>query len=103
MATSKNTVKVVSALVAGALTGASLGVLFAPQKGSKIRGKIAKGAKDLKDKLGKKVKDEVSSLRHKAGEMETLTEKKAQNLTNKSKQKADSFKHQNTSQEIKTE
>ena len=95
MATSKNTVKVVGALVVGALAGAALGVLFAPQKGSKTRGKIAKGAKDMKDKLGKKIKDEVSSFRHQSSEVETFAEEEAQDLINSAKQKADSFKHQN--------
>ena len=92
MATSKNTVKVVGALVVGVLAGAALGVLFAPQKGSKTRGKIAKGAKDMKDKLGEKIKDEVNSFRNKAYKMETLAEEEAQDLIDSARQKADSFK-----------
>ena len=92
MATSKNTVKVVGALVVGALAGAARGILFAPQKGSKTRGKIAKGAKDMKDKLGEKIKDEVNSFRNKAYKMETLAEEEAQDLIDSARQKADSFK-----------
>jgi gas vesicle protein len=37
------------ALLAGAVVGLGLGILFAPDKGSKVREKIKDGLDDLKD------------------------------------------------------
>ena len=52
----KNTSKMLIALGAGLAIGGVLGVLFAPDKGSVTRHKIAEGGKKLKDKISRKVK-----------------------------------------------
>lgn len=75
-------------VLAGLATGAVLGILFAPDKGVKTRRRIAGGAKDLADELTKKIKDEVSSLRHKASELEAKGEEKLAGMSNNVSQTA---------------
>jgi len=52
--------KVLVALACGAVAGALVGILFAPDKGSETRKKISEKANDLTSKL-KKVKDQVGN------------------------------------------
>lgn len=68
---SKNTENVLVALLAGVAVGASLGILFAPDKGSKTRDKIKGSYDDTKDNLldkfndlSKEVKKKLSSSKH---------------------------------------
>lgn len=79
--------KVIGALVVGALVGAALGVLFAPEKGSILREKLAGGAKDLADDFKRKMKEEAATLRKKAEDLENLVEEKFEDL-------ADDLKYQ---------
>ena len=51
-----NTSKILIALGAGLAIGGVLGVLFAPDKGSLTRHKIAEGSKKFVDKFGRKIK-----------------------------------------------
>jgi gas vesicle protein len=86
--------KVIGALLAGALIGTALGVLFAPEKGSKTRKKIADGAKDLTDDLSKKMKKEMKALRNKAEEIGDQVENNAKSIVNSVKAKAEELKNQ---------
>lgn len=76
--------KLLSALVLGALAGAALGILLAPDSGSNTRSKLFDGAKDLADELKQKIKDKADAMRGKAES--TLDE-----MNTTMKQKADSF------------
>lgn len=51
----KNTSKILIALGAGLAIGGILGVLFAPDKGTVTRHKIAEGGKKFADKFNKKI------------------------------------------------
>jgi gas vesicle protein len=73
-----NAAKLLGALLIGAAAGATLGILFAPDKGSNTRKKIAKTSDDLIDQLSEKIeegKQALSDLRKKA--MQTTDEVKS--------------------------
>lgn len=64
-----NAAKLLGALLIGAAAGATLGVLFAPDKGSNTRKKISKKTDDLIDQLNEKIdeaKETISSMKEKA-------------------------------------
>lgn len=80
--------KVIGALIVGALAGAALGILFAPDKGSTTRSNLIGGAKDLANDLKNKMKEEAAALRKKAEELEDLAKEKFEDLTDSMKHKA---------------
>lgn len=62
---SNSTGNSVLALLLGAAIGAGVGILFAPDKGSKTREKIKDGFDDVKDDLKHKFEDVTHQLRQK--------------------------------------
>ena len=62
-----NTTKIVTGFAVGTLLGATLGLLFAPMKGSKTRSMIADKTKDVSDSVGNtyaKAKDMIASVKN---------------------------------------
>ena len=88
---SNGTAKVIGAVIAGTVAGLVLGVLFAPDKGSKTRSRLAGSAKDLADDLKYKMREEANELRIKAEELEAQADKKLDGLASKIKMKANSI------------
>jgi gas vesicle protein len=70
-----NTSKILVVLGAGLAIGGLLGVLFAPDKGSVTRQKIAEGSKKLTDKVGRKIKEGTEFLKEELKAMNRETEK----------------------------
>jgi gas vesicle protein len=64
----ENSGRLLGALLLGAAVGATLGILFAPDKGSVTRRKLANGARDIAEDLKEKAMDGVSKLRGMAEE-----------------------------------
>ena len=54
--------KVLLGLLAGIAAGATLGILFAPDKGSTTRRKIAQKGDDYADELGEKFNEFIDSI-----------------------------------------
>jgi len=57
-----STGKVLLGVLAGVAVGATLGILFAPDKGSKTRKQISKKGDEYADELGEKFSDFISSV-----------------------------------------
>jgi gas vesicle protein len=62
---SNNTGNTIIAILVGATIGAGLGILFAPDKGSKTREKIKDGFDDVKNNLNDKLHEVTEKLRSK--------------------------------------
>ena len=62
---SNNTENSILALLLGAAIGVGVGILFAPDKGSKTREKIKDGLDDVKDNIKHKYEDVTHQLRNK--------------------------------------
>ena len=67
-----NTEKIATGVLVGAAVGATLGILFAPDKGSKTRAKIVDKSKEMGSSVGKgfdKAKDLLNLKKQKEDEM----------------------------------
>lgn len=64
-----NTGKVLLGVLAGAAVGASLGILFAPDKGSVTRKKIVQKGVDMKDAVKEKIDGFADILKGKNGKV----------------------------------
>jgi gas vesicle protein len=89
MENSKDTGKLVGALLIGAALGAALGILFAPDKGSVTRKKLMGGAKDLADDIKQKMMEEASIFRERAEELEAIAEGKINEISHNMNQNLD--------------
>jgi gas vesicle protein len=84
-----NTGQTVLALLAGAALGAGLGILYAPDKGTKTRDKIAKNAIKTQKELNKKLKRTTAVLSNKASEARRSFEDKLEETLSSASYKAD--------------
>lgn len=112
MDNSNNTGKIVGSLVVGAIVGATLGVLFAPHKGTRTRSLLVDGAedmaKDFKKKMSREAKDfkkmvskDAKLLKDKASKLEELVEGKFESVSANIKEKANALLHMNSDHEVK--
>lgn len=76
MENSNVTGKVIGAIMIGTLIGATIGLLFAPYKGSRTRNRIVRKSRNLAFKM----REEANSLLRKAEEIENIAERKMQKL-----------------------
>jgi len=60
-----STTKILFGFIAGAAVGAAIGILFAPDKGTETRRKIADQSNDLADNLKNKFTDLVDGVKEK--------------------------------------
>jgi len=92
-----NSGKLVAAVLLGAAAGATLGVLFAPDKGSELRRRITSRASELGDNLMdgiNNIKDRVSSA---AGEVTDRAKGAADNVAQRGQELRSSMEGGRTS------
>lgn len=82
-----NTGKIVLGVLAGAAIGASLGILFAPDKGSNTRRKISQKGEDFIDGIKNKFNEYADNLKRGVEDLEN----EAENMADKGKAKAQQF------------
>ena len=70
----KNTSKIMIAFGAGLAIGGVLGILFAPDKGSVTRQKLAEGGKKFADNFNKKIKSGRERLQEEFSKMNEVME-----------------------------
>ena len=85
-----STQKIITGVLLGAAAGAILGVLFAPDKGSKTRKKIADKSADLADTIKTKANDISEGMSEK---LRSVKEEMS-DLIAKGKEKIQGFKNQ---------
>jgi gas vesicle protein len=69
-----STSKILLSILAGAVAGAAIGILFAPDKGSETRKKIADESQDLADNLKSKFNNLVDGVKEKFSSIKSETE-----------------------------
>lgn len=77
------------ALLTGAAIGAGIGILYAPDKGSKTRSKISKQTKKAKKEIEKQVNQTSSQLSEKAQKARLNFEEKLESTLQSASYKAD--------------
>ena len=84
-----NTGQTLLALLTGAAIGAGIGILYAPDKGSKTRDKLSKEAKRAQKKLNKQIQETSSTLSDRAQRAKISFEQKLNETLSSASYKAD--------------
>lgn len=84
-----NTGQTLIALLTGAVIGAGLGILYAPDKGSETREKLSKEAKKTQKRLSKQLKETSKNLSEKAQMAKMSFEEKLNETLSSASYKAD--------------
>lgn len=84
-----NTGQILLALLTGAAIGAGIGILYAPDKGSKTRDKLNKEARKAQKKLNKQIQETSSTLSDKAQRARISFEHKLNETLSSASYKAD--------------
>lgn len=87
METSNTIGKQIVGLLVGAAIGTTLGVLFAPNKGSRTRGRISARAKYIARDVKRKFSNEVDMMAEEAEKMGEKVEATVDELTDSKKKK----------------
>lgn len=85
--------KVALGVLTGLAAGAALGILFAPNKGTKTRRRLIGSAKDMAADIGQKIKDEALTLRNKAGKMQGDAQDRLHEFNDGVKEKLEAINH----------
>lgn len=84
-----NTGQTLLALLTGAAIGAGIGILYAPDKGSKTRDKLSKEARKAQKQLNKQIQETSSTLSEKAQRARYSFEQKLNETLSSASYKAD--------------
>ncbi|MCZ4318241.1 YtxH domain-containing protein [Aequorivita viscosa] len=84
-----NTGQTLLALITGAAIGAGIGILYAPDKGSKTRDKLSKEAKKAQKQLNKQYQETTSNLSDRAQKARFSFEQKLNETLSSASYKAD--------------
>jgi len=84
-----NTGQTLLALLTGAAIGAGIGILYAPDKGSKTRDKLSKEASNAQKKLNKQIQETSQNLSEKAQKARLSFEQKLEETLSSASYKAD--------------
>ena len=84
-----NTGHTLLALLTGAAIGAGIGILYAPDKGTKTRDKISKETKKAQKRLNKQIRETSSNLSDKAQRARLSFEQKLEDTLSSASYKAD--------------
>ena len=91
---------VVGSLLIGTVIGATIGVLFAPHKGSKTRKNIANSMNNSAEKFKKEMEEDGMYLKNKAMQFENSLEDKISKAATSFKDKANELLHSGSDHEM---